>query len=142
VGCLDWKVGGAKELAGEFNVRKFNLPQVRIFVSRARSPSKAGMKGDEGELLPPADVRAPPKPRALSLSSLCKQDGSVAPFADCAHRSNLLTAAEPLPPVNPLLRLRQVAAAVLKELEENDPAEDGQLQKITLALGGGGGDDL
>ena len=61
VGCLDWKVGGAKELAGEFNVRKFNLPQVRIFVSRARSPSKAGMKGDEGELLPPADVRAPPK---------------------------------------------------------------------------------
>ena len=64
------------------------------------------------------------------------------PFADCAHRSHLLTAAEPLPLVNPLLRLRQVAAAVLKELEENDPAEDGQLQKITLALGGGGGDDL
>ena len=56
---MDWKVGGAKELAGEFNVRKFNLPQVRIFVSRARSPSKAGMKGDEGELLPPADVRLP-----------------------------------------------------------------------------------
>ena len=51
-------------------------------------------------------------------------------------------AAKPLPLVNPLLRLRQVAAAVLKELEENDPAEDGQLQKITLALGGGGGDDL
>ena len=62
VGCLDWKTSGVKELAGEFNVRKFNLPQVRIFVSRARSPSKAGMKGDEGELLPAADVRLSPKP--------------------------------------------------------------------------------
>ena len=84
MGCLDWKVGGAKELAGEFNVRKFNLPQVRIFVSRARSPSKAGMKGDEGELLPPADVRAPPKPRALSLSSLCKQD-ALSPLLRTVH---------------------------------------------------------
>ena len=55
---------------------------------------------------------------------------------------NLLPAAAPPPLVDLPLRLRQVAAAVLKELEENDAAEDGQLQKITLALGGGGGDDL
>ena len=83
VGGLDWKTSGVKELAGEFNVRKFNLPQVRIFVSRARSPSKAGMKGDEGELLPPADVRAPPK-RPLSLSSLCKQD-ALSPLLRTVH---------------------------------------------------------
>ena len=78
MGCLDWKVGGAKELAGEFNVRKFNLPQVRIFVSRARSPSKAGMKGDEGELLPAADVRLPPTPShvaSLRKMVLCRASG-------------------------------------------------------------------
>ena len=136
MGCLDWKVGGAKELAGEFNVRKFNLPQVRIFVSRARSPSKAGMKGDEGELLPAADVRLPPKPLPPCQPA---QDGALSRLRT-VH--NLLLAAAPPPLVDLLLRLRQVAAAVLKELEENDAAEDGQLQKITLALGGGGGDDL
>ena len=137
VGCLDWKTSGVKELAGEFNVRKFNLPQVRIFVSRARSPSKAGMKGDEGELLPAADVRLSPKPLPPCQPA---QDGSVLSRLRTVH--NLLPAAAPPPLVDLLLRLRQVAAAVLKELEENDAAEDGQLQKITLALGGGGGDDL
>lgn len=47
VGCFDYKVN--KDLAGEFNVRKFNLPQIRIFVSRARSPSKVSMKLEEEE---------------------------------------------------------------------------------------------
>eukprot|EP01045_Picozoa_sp_COSAG04_P013111 COSAG04_NODE_913_length_9463_cov_71.705575_10_plen_140_part_00 len=104
-------------------------------------PEQGGDEGRRGRAAAAGGRARSPQPTS-HLSSLCKQDGSVAPFADCAHRSNLLLAAAPLPPVNPLLRLRQVAAAVLKELEENDPAEDGQLQKITLALGGGGGDDL
>ena len=49
VGCFDYKV--SKDLAGEFGVRKFNLPQIRIFVSRARSPSKVSMKHEEEDAL-------------------------------------------------------------------------------------------
>jgi hypothetical protein len=36
----------------------------------------------------------------------------------------------------------QVAQAVLGACSENKPDDNGQLDKITLALGGGGGDEL
>ena len=86
VGCLDWKTSGVKELAGEFNVRKFNLPQVRIFVSRARSPSKAGMKGDEGELLPAADVRlSQSRSHLASLRKMALSCRASGLCTDCAQ---------------------------------------------------------
>ena len=36
----------------------------------------------------------------------------------------------------------EVAQAVLGACSENKPDDNGQLDKITLALGGGGGDEL
>ena len=50
VGCIDIKSAGAKELGSEYNVRKHNVPQCRVLVSRARAASKVALNDDDGIL--------------------------------------------------------------------------------------------
>ena len=90
VACVDMKLPGIKDIAGEIGVRAHNLPAARVFMTRARSATKVEIKGEEGEFLP-ADT---------------------------------------------------VAAATLAELADNGKAADGSIEKITLAVGGSGGDEL